>query len=89
MPGAGTYNPDFKAVSKSLPKYSMKGRSNNMNTKLNVPGPGTYDINLTNKRNNPSFGFGSSVRKAGSSGGNYETPGPGAYKINVKIAETA
>jgi hypothetical protein len=26
VPGAGTYNPDYQVVSKSLPKYTMKGR---------------------------------------------------------------
>jgi hypothetical protein len=40
VPGAGQYDPDYKAVTKSLPKYSMKARFNTLTDKMNVPGPG-------------------------------------------------
>jgi hypothetical protein len=62
VPGAGSYDPDYRAIAKSLPKYTMKGRSNHVGNKTNVPGPGAYDINLNNRRESPKFGFGSSTR---------------------------
>lgn len=41
VPGPGTYDGDYHAQTKSMPKYSMKGKY--MDAKrLNVPGPGTY-----------------------------------------------
>jgi|TARA_B110000285_G_C14887065_1_gene496712 hypothetical protein len=51
-----------------------------------VPGPGTYDKSMTDKKSAPKFGFGSSpqrepIKKTLSAG-------PGAYHIPVKLAET-
>jgi hypothetical protein len=52
---------------------------------LDVPGPGTYTKNMTDRRTAPSFGFGSSaqrepIRKTLS-------PGPGGYKIPCTISQ--
>lgn len=62
VPGAGTYNPDYKAESKKEPSFSMKGRYKDLN-RLNVPGPGTYAKNLSDKKAAPSYGFGSSPQR--------------------------
>ena len=64
VPGAGTYNPDFRAVTRSLPKYSMKARIAPLGAKTTVPGPGAYENHMKHKREAPKFGFGSSTRKA-------------------------
>lgn len=86
VPGAGQYDPDYKAVTKNLPKYSMKARFNTLTDKMNVPGPGQYENHLKNKKDAPKFGFGTSQRPKLTSN---DSPGPGHYKINVKVAETA
>ena len=49
VPGAGTYNPDYKAEAKKEPSFSMKGRYKDLK-KLDVPGPGTYSKNLSDKK---------------------------------------
>lgn len=87
VPGAGAYDPDYKTVTKALPKYSMKARLNTMTDKLNAPGPGAYDSHLKHKKDAPKFGFGSSTRPH--LNGPNDSPGPGHYKINVKVAEIA
>ena len=87
VPGPGTYDGDYRAQVKSLPKYSMKGKYPDPK-KLQVPGPGTYsDIKnkMVDKQSAPSYGFGSSpqrekVRPTLS-------PGPGGYNIPCTIAE--
>lgn len=86
VPGAGAYNPDYKTITKSLPKYSMKQKIAPLSDKTGVPGPGAYESHLKHKKDAPRFGFGSSIRpKMGAN----NSPGPGHYKVNVKVAETA
>lgn len=58
-PGPGTYDGDYRASLLSMPKYSMKGKYNDAK-RLNVPGPGTYKASLTDKKEAPKYGFGSS-----------------------------
>lgn len=41
VPGAGTYEPDYKVSKTKLPSYSLKGR-HQFNSKMNNPGPGSY-----------------------------------------------
>lgn len=59
VPGAGTYEPNYKADVMKEPSFSMKGRYREAK-KLDVPGPGTYARNLSDKKAAPSYGFGSS-----------------------------
>ena len=59
MPGPGAYKPTRTTAEKSAAQYSMKGRYKAMRV-LNVPGPGTYDKSMTDKKSAPKFGFGSS-----------------------------
>ena len=64
-PGAGTYDPNPEFSKKGLPSYSMKiklGSCLNSSTGF-VPGPGNYESSLTDKKNAPKFGFGSSTRE--------------------------
>lgn len=82
VPGAGTYNPDYKAEAKRDPSFSMKGRYKDLN-RLNVPGPGTYAKNLSDKKQAPSYGFGSSPQREGVK--KTLSPGPGGYKIPATI----
>ena len=46
VPGAGTYNPDYRVGIKKLPHYSLKGRHSMTDKKMNNPGPGTYQASL-------------------------------------------
>jgi hypothetical protein len=75
VPGAGAYNPDYKTVTKALPKFSMKARLNTVGDKLNAPGPGAYESHLKNKKDAPKFGFGSSNRPQLAA--TNDSPGPG------------
>lgn len=59
VPGPGNYDPNFKACMKEKPSFSIKGRYNDLK-KLQVPGPGTYQKSLVDKKAAPSYGFGSS-----------------------------
>ena len=59
MPGPGAYVPVRTSAEKSAAQYSIKGRYKAQKT-LNVPGPGTYEKNMSDKKSAPSFGFGSS-----------------------------
>ena len=83
-PGPGQYEDGYRAKTKSMPKYSMKGKYP-MARRLNVPGPGTYHNSLKDKKSAPSYGFGTSPQR--------EkirmplSPGPGGYNIPCKIAE--
>lgn len=62
VPAPGAYDPDYKVVTKALPKYSMKNKFNTLSDKTNVPGPGAYESHLKHKKDAPKFGFGSSKR---------------------------
>jgi len=85
VPGAGTYNPDYSANKKLAARYSMKARHQDL-SKLQVPGPGTYQTPATqiapNKRRGATYKFVSSVRS-----GMPKTlgPGPGGYNIPCMI----
>ena len=52
VPGPGTYDGDYKAQAKAMPKYSMKGKYDPLK-RLAVPGPGTYQSSLTDKKSAP------------------------------------
>lgn len=52
VPGPGTYDGDYQATTRSLPKYSIKGRYATLK-RLNVPGPGTYVSTLSDKKAAP------------------------------------
>ena len=62
----------------------MKGRYVDAK-RLNVPGPGTYQRTLVNKKSAPSFGFGSSAQREPIK--KTLSPGPGGYKIPVMLAD--
>jgi hypothetical protein len=83
-PGAGAYDPEYKNTVDKKPTYTMKGRYSEAK-RLNVPGPGTYQKSLVDKRSAPSFGFGTSSQREPIK----ETlsPGPGGYKIPTMVAE--
>ena len=63
----------------------MKGRYK-PGKKLDVPGPGTYNKNLADKRDAPKYGFGSSAQREPQK--KTLSPGPGGYRIPSKIADT-
>ena len=83
-PGPGGYDPDFNATSNKKPKYTIKGRYSEAK-RLNVPGPGTYQKTLVDKKSAPSFGFGTSSQREPIK--QTLSPGPGGYKIPVMIAD--
>ena len=66
-PGAGAYEPNDTFSKKNLPSYSMKIKLGSCmtSTKGFVPGPGNYQHTLTDKKNAPKYGFGSSTRETG------------------------
>lgn len=83
-PGPGNYDPDFKKSVHQMPSFSMKGRYKD-SKKLDVPGPGTYQKSLVDKKSAPSFGFGSSQQREPIR--NTLSPGPGGYKIPTMIGD--
>lgn len=83
-PGPGTYDGDYKAQVKAMPKYSMKGKYSPQK-RLNVPGPGTYKSSLHDKKAAPQYGFGSSPQRQPTK--KTLSPGPGGYNIPCSIAE--
>ena len=51
VPGAGSYDPDYKTIHKNLPKFSMKQKlGSTMGGPTGAPGPGQYDSSLKDKR---------------------------------------
>ena len=62
----------------------MKGRYNEAK-RLNVPGPGTYKSSLSDKKEAPKYGFGSSPQREPIK--KTLSPGPGGYNIPCTIAE--
>ncbi len=83
-PGSSTYNPDFTAIKKKLPAFSMKGRYKNADT-LKVPGPGAYNsAGSPNKTKAPAFGFGTQPQRGKLA--TSDAPGPGLYQIPCSIA---
>jgi len=84
IPGPGTYEPDFKSNSNTLPSYSMKGRHEELK-RLVVPGPGSYESSLKDKKSAPQFGFGSSPQREPIK--KTLSPGPGGYRIPSSIAD--
>lgn len=90
VPGAGTYDPQAENTMQKLPAYSMKIKlSNDMDrlAKKKVPGPGTYESNLNDKRSPAKFGFGTSTRENVSPKKQNVSPGPGHYRINASIGD--
>ena len=81
-PGPGTYNGNYRVQAASDPTYTLKGRYPAMK-RLNVPGPGTYEKKLIDKKSAPSFGFGSSPQREGIR--KTLSPGPGGYRIPSTI----
>ena len=82
-PGPGTYN--IQSVDNLRMHNSQKygiGSSlrSNEKPKLNVPGPGNYQPNLTDLKTAPKFGFGSDTRDGGNTTRHSALFGPGAYK---------
>ena len=82
VPGAGTYEPNYRAEAKKDPSFSIKGRYREPK-KLDVPGPGTYAGNLSDKKAAPSYGFGSSPQREPIK--KTLSPGPGGYRIPATI----
>ena len=88
VPGAGAYDPTPEKIMGSLPAYSMKIKLGGGLGKDNkVPGPGTYESNLNDKRSAAKFGFGTSTRENVSPKKQNASPGPGAYKINSTMGD--
>jgi len=90
VPGAGSYDPKTDYTKKNLPSYSMKiklGSSLASSTGF-VPGPGNYNMQMTNKKTAPQYGFGSSTRETGMKR-KLDVPGPGAYKLNSTVGNVA
>ncbi len=52
LPGPGAYQPKFATTQKQKPLFSMKGRYKPQK-KLDVPGPGTYDKSMMDKKSAP------------------------------------
>ena len=90
VPGAGTYDPKTEYTKKGLPSYSMKMKlgSSLASTTTYVPGPGNYSSQMTNKRQAPQYGFGSSTRETGMKR-KLDVPGPGAYRLNSTVGNVA
>lgn len=90
VPGAGTYDPQPGNTMQKLPAFSMKIKlESDMDKKMKskVPGPGTYESNLNDKRSPARFGFGTSTRENVSQKKQNVSPGPGHYKINATIGD--
>ena len=51
-----------------------------------APGPGNYDISVTNRKSSPRFGFGTSTRETGK-GKKLDVPGPGTYKLRPLVSD--
>jgi len=83
MPGPGAYKPTRSTAEKSAPSFSVKGRYAQPKS-LNVPGPGTYDKSMSDKKSAPRFGFGSSPQREPAR--KTISQGPGAYHIPVMLA---
>ena len=77
-PGPGTYDGKYRSQVTSDPTYTLKGRYAPTKV-LNVPGPGSYNRHLGDKKTAPSFGFGSSPQREAIK--KTLSPGPGGYKI--------
>jgi hypothetical protein len=88
VPGSGEYDPKHQTIKKQLPSYSMKqklGSSLASSTGF-VPGPGNYIATMTNKKDAPKYGFGSSKRDNNSTR-RLNVPGPGSYKLKSTIGD--
>jgi len=88
VPGAGSYDPLDAFSKKNLPSYSMKiklGSSLASSTGF-VPGPGNYQNSMTDKKQAPKYGFGSSTRETGNKV-KLNVPGPGSYKLKSSIGD--
>mgnify|MGYP002633026514 CR=1 FL=1 len=57
VPPPGAYDPDYRAAIAGEPRFSMKGRLREPR-KMAVPGPGTYNKTLCDKKSGPRYGFG-------------------------------
>jgi len=68
-----------------MPKFSIKGRYAERK-RDQIPAPGTYQVNFSDKQLAPSFGFGSSPQRVPLQGKAAMVPGPGNYKIPTQIA---
>lgn len=89
-PGPGSYNPDSSFSLRSFPRYKFGSwqRISVDFSKAQMPSPLEYTPNedvISNKRNAPAFGFGTSRRPEISR--NKQNPGPGNYSIPSKISE--
>lgn len=88
VPGAGAYNPTPEKTMQTLPLYSMKIKlASGLGRDNKVPGPGTYNSNLNDKRAPARYGFGTSTREHASPKRANLSPGPGAYKINSTVGD--
>ena len=86
--GPGSHDPSPEKTKSTLPAYSMKIKLGGSLGKDNkVPGPGTYESNLNDKKSSEKFGFGTSTRENVSPKKQNNSPGPGAYKINSQIGD--
>ena len=90
VPGPGSYNPDSSFSLRAPPncKFGSGQRISVDLSKTQIPSPLEYipkEDMISNKRNAPAFGFGTSRRPDLSR--NKESPGPGNYSIPSKIKE--
>lgn len=88
VPGTGHYEPSPNFTKKSPPAFSMKVKLASSLTSMTayVPGPGNYQVRMSNKRAAPQYGFGSSTRETGK-GRKLLVPGPGAYMLRSSIGD--
>lgn len=77
VPGAGSYDPKIYSQYKQSVGWSMGMKPNMSDSRLRVPGPGTYE-NKSTVDNRPTYVFGRDSNR------NFyqvpKTPGPGTYK---------
>lgn len=84
-PGPGHYSGSIDSIKyENTPKYGFHGPARDPVRPSTAPGPGQYTPGTTSK-NQPSHGFGTSIRK-GSPDRSAE-PGPGAYTSSPRIGE--
>lgn len=74
-------------MKKSSPAWSLRGRKSDT-YQNNVPGPGSYNPNLSNLEKSPTYRIGKSNRLLRNFSNN---PGPGSYdpKLQSKLSPRA
>jgi hypothetical protein len=85
-PGPGQYQ--YKSyVGKEAPKISMSSRpQSSLGAGSIGPGPGQYNMVLSNRPKSPSYRLGSATRDAGGLKSSLSNPGPGQYSPVVNVS---